>query len=437
MRKSRGRLPAFTLIDLLVVMAVFAILVGVLSPALAVVRQRDMRTACLNQLKKTAMGMNSYCTDFEQYFPSWTGYGGPTASYNYTTTWEPFDDGWYKDPRTGHKVSMIGGGNFSTTEPPPKPWGEVWMYNTPIGKHRTIYSGRSGPSRTVKTGGNGGTTRPAGQLNMAPVGLGYLVEGGYVADARVFFCPSAREQMPPDYLRSAYDFRTAHAATKLSDLRRAGGFDHKALAYGDWQWLDFFGGGFNGIAVQGTYHYRNTPLAIVRRGGSTTYQMPVGKCYMAYTKPAVRAEAGCPPFKTQKLLGGRALVSDTFTWHNLDRRATDGTWPDKPVISARRPGYAVYHHRDGYNVLYGDWSARWYADPAEEIMWPTWVKDINDACNWRSRDNNYLFAWRSLDGKHWKHDYCSHTTWNKFDMAVGIDVHSTKPGPYNQPPETH
>jgi len=424
MREFRERPSAFTLIELLVVTAIGLLLAALLTSAFTAARAADHRNACLNQLNLMARGLESYCGDYSQYFPSWTGYGGPTAMvWSRTAAWDPFDDGWYTDPRSRHRVSMLGGGYFDKAHGPPKQWGEMWMYNTPAGKHRTLYSGRNGPSRTSGKGGDGGTIRPAGELNMAPVGLGLLLEGRYVEDARLFFCPSARDKMPPDYLRSARGFTTANAATRLTDLEKAGGYDHRALAYGDWTWMKSFGGGYNGLAVQSTYHYRNTPLSIAIHGKAGV----TDTCYLAYTRPAVKAEVGCPAFKTQKLLGARAVVADTFTWHNLDKRATDGTWPDAPKVSPKRPGYAVYHHREGYNVLYGDWHSKWYADPGEEIMWPAWwPRAINDECNWRSLDNNYVFAWRSLDGKEWRHENCSHVIWNQFDMAAGLDVHSTE-----------
>jgi len=76
-----------------------------------------------------------------------------------------------------------------------------------------------------------------------------------------------------------------------------------------------------------------------------------------YTKPLVRFEDGKPPFKTQRLLGSRALVSDTYS-----------KWRDTETYE---PGYGQYHHREGYNLLYGDWSAKWYGDPQQRFMfWP-------------------------------------------------------------------
>jgi len=97
-----------------------------------------------------------------------------------------------------------------------------------------------------------------------------------------------------------------------------------SIAYGDWSWITAWGedAGTNrqarGLAVQCDYHYRNTPCAIARGWypGIPTDQ-PHTKVYLGYTKPGVVAEVGCPPFKTQKLLGMRALVSDTriyVTW---------------------------------------------------------------------------------------------------------------------------
>jgi hypothetical protein len=36
---------------------------------------------------------------------------------------------------------------------------------------------------------------------------------------------------------------------------------------------------------------------------------------------------------------------------------------------AAYPGDGIYGHRDGYNVLYGDWSARWFGDPQQKLIW--------------------------------------------------------------------
>jgi prepilin-type N-terminal cleavage/methylation domain-containing protein/prepilin-type processing-associated H-X9-DG protein len=60
---------AFTLVELLVVIAVIAILIGVLLPALAGAREAGYRTVCAGNLKSIATMMAIYANDYDTEFP--------------------------------------------------------------------------------------------------------------------------------------------------------------------------------------------------------------------------------------------------------------------------------------------------------------------------------------------------------------------------------
>ena len=59
----------FTLIELLIVVAIIAILAGMLLPALNRARAKAQEIACLNNLKQSALALNFYADDFNGVFP--------------------------------------------------------------------------------------------------------------------------------------------------------------------------------------------------------------------------------------------------------------------------------------------------------------------------------------------------------------------------------
>ena len=464
----RRWLAAFTLIELLVVIAIIAILAGMLLPALAAAREKARRSACMNNINQMAKGLESYCGDYGQYFPShpaWgskhyivgTNYKGQT--FRQSTVW--LDDGFYKDPKifdAGDSSTFItgrvrtGGGCYDDFDPGAFTGTGVaysyWLWDAPISRCRTIFLGDKG------TGPNTTATRkydtPPDELNMAPAGLGYLVESGYVGDARVFFCPSVGGNMiqPWNFGENwARGNLKAIAANSISDMKNcAGGYDAKAIMYGNWRALpdyDIKRGGepasataypyyaellFRGHVLMSDYAYRGMPVNTGIFSYSTTMAAGlVPQVYIRDTKPRVMAEAGSPAFKTQKLLGGRAIVSDSFGRANDYYLAIDYfgvPWP---------PGHGWYGHREGYNMLYGDWHAKWYGDPKERyIWWPPMHNTAGAIAGARSQmhsaagtEGSGVYWYDALDLSYLydgNYDTSGTYAWHILDVFSGIDV---------------
>ncbi len=68
----RATRPAFTLVELLVVMAIIGILVGLLLPAVQAAREAARRMSCQNNIKQVALAAHNYESAMKQLPPAWT-----------------------------------------------------------------------------------------------------------------------------------------------------------------------------------------------------------------------------------------------------------------------------------------------------------------------------------------------------------------------------
>jgi prepilin-type N-terminal cleavage/methylation domain-containing protein len=109
-------LSGFTLIEILVVIAVILLLLALLLPSLNATRERARRAVCLSNLRESDIALKGYAQDYQDRYPSqrsaWTG--NPTTT---DQSWPSALVGWEGDVLLGN---YIGGATLahSTNAPP-------------------------------------------------------------------------------------------------------------------------------------------------------------------------------------------------------------------------------------------------------------------------------------------------------------------------------
>jgi prepilin-type N-terminal cleavage/methylation domain-containing protein len=69
-RTVRADRRGFTLIEILVVVAIVAMLISILLPSLSLAREHGRRAVCLSNLHQSGIGFSLYSADFKQYLPA-------------------------------------------------------------------------------------------------------------------------------------------------------------------------------------------------------------------------------------------------------------------------------------------------------------------------------------------------------------------------------
>jgi prepilin-type processing-associated H-X9-DG protein len=275
---------------------------------------------------------------------------GPYEAVNFS-----YDPGWYSDPRlttnnrVASKTSALQMGSLATY----------------VNGTRSGVCNIKGMFYGYKYGGSL-SDWVAGNMNASPYNMGYLLTCGYIQDALVFTCPSHVPYQAgyTDRVRFNCNKDCPYRLTLPAYWKMLGGFQARHFTHGNYAGLPSAWASGTQNQVETHYAYRNPPIW---KSAATDYYCvtnPNITITFTYTKPAIPMVPGNPQFPTQRMLGGRMLVSDSFARAS----SADGSGGFAPYPEGWT-GDAVRTHGDGYNVLYGDAHVEWYGDAQQTIAW--------------------------------------------------------------------
>jgi len=318
------------------------------------------------------------------------------------------------------------------------PSGKAHELNTPttgqqnVGVH--MFWTTFGFLRKAAGVGNQRDSWAEGNFNMFPRGHGYLLYGGYIPDATVYYCPTYTECGPEWISRSPVPDNQAPVMSlnSLTYVRQIGSSLKDWLrgdytqAFDEGRYLSSYNGTAYAMAWDSTYAYRMQPSW---DPGQYDYDMTTENWsryphHVPYVKPQIKFEnGGSAIFKSQKLLGGRAVMTDHWNRQVL--------MPEELLDPSNLGAASGHGGGDGYNVLYGDWSARWFGDPQKRVLWwPTGPSTAGHAWFASLEGKECLGVSGNVPGHPMSTSWCAGypggfanlAIWHTFDLANSIDV---------------
>ena len=308
---------AFTLVEMLVVIAIIGVLAGLILPALSTARSSARKSACSNSLGQIGKSIAIYHNSNSEYFPSYANYGSDTP------TVDPY-------PSAARMVKEYQAKND---------------YDRLSSRHMVIaYSSGHDPAYYDE-----------GHKNFTPNGLGVMLKQNDLREGNVLMCPAMKGRWSTHYGHYNSGWVVSSYAFEPSLWRRLGTRTHMiGIESGEGHWVTTHGASEEAVALLSTYSYRLQPFFWGSiSGGAWLHPSAGDELTVTHTKPVHKAQYMCPPFKTARQLGLRAVASDSFDI-GLDA-AWDGV------------GLGAKHHENGYNVLYGDAHVKWYPDETKLI----------------------------------------------------------------------
>jgi prepilin-type N-terminal cleavage/methylation domain-containing protein/prepilin-type processing-associated H-X9-DG protein len=107
MERRRRSSPGFTLVELLVVLAIIALLAALLFPVLGLAREKARQVHCANNLKQIGAGVLLYAEDWDGNLKLWSCAGDPVKFLDFTLftqgkpeVWFCPNDPWLDEKRT-------------------------------------------------------------------------------------------------------------------------------------------------------------------------------------------------------------------------------------------------------------------------------------------------------------------------------------------------